>query len=130
MAKVKKSAWLMLEVDGKVLMLKRGPKANNPNLWNFPGGNIDPGETAIQGVIRESFEEAGIKVKPDQLKFITALTVKNRALAYYRVKMDDFPKVKINNESSKYEWVPKKKIKNKKLHKATEMFVKIKKVYL
>ena len=47
MAKVKKSAWLMLEVDGKVLMLKRGPKANNPNLWNFPGGNIDPGETAI-----------------------------------------------------------------------------------
>ena len=128
---MQKSAWLIVECQDKVLLLKRGPEANNPGLWNFPGGNIDPGESATVAVLREAYEEAGLKgIKEKHLKFITALTVKNRALAYYRVKLDDFPKVKLNEESSKYEWVDKKKLSKKNLHNATKMFVKIKKIYM
>lgn len=111
-------------------MLKRGPKANNPGLWNFPGGNIDPGESPIEAVLRESKEEAGLKgIKPKQMKFMTSITLRNRAMAYYKVVVDEFPKVKINEESSKYEWVPKKKIKKKKLHNATKAYVRLKKIY-
>jgi 8-oxo-dGTP pyrophosphatase MutT (NUDIX family) len=30
----------------------------------MPGGTVDPGETAAESIIRESYEETGLRVKP------------------------------------------------------------------
>ena len=129
MAKPKKSAWLIIQYKKEVLLLKRGPKANNPGLWNFPGGNMDEGETAPQSATREAFEESGVKIKPKDVKFLTAVQVKDRYLAFYRVKLDKKPKVTIDFESADYGWFPLKKFP-KKLHNATKIFTKINKTYL
>jgi 8-oxo-dGTP diphosphatase len=36
-------------------------RSPEPKPWKFPGGYVDPGETIREGVIREVFEETGVK---------------------------------------------------------------------
>ncbi len=43
--------------DGLVLCAQRGPKGELAGLWEFPGGKIEPNETARQALEREVAEE-------------------------------------------------------------------------
>jgi mutator protein MutT len=46
---------------GRILLLRRAPDAvNGAGEWTIPGGKIDPGETADEASVRETFEETGI----------------------------------------------------------------------
>lgn len=50
--------------EGKFLILHRTATAPaNPNKWDFPGGELDLGEDAINGIIREIKEETGLEVE-------------------------------------------------------------------
>lgn len=49
--------------DGKFLAIKRRDNGH----WEPPGGVLEPGETAIAGVVREVAEETGIVVEPVRL---------------------------------------------------------------
>ncbi len=46
------------------LMLTRRSQAlsNHPGQWAFPGGRVDPGETAVEAALRELDEEAGVRL--------------------------------------------------------------------
>ncbi|MCC5889917.1 MAG: (deoxy)nucleoside triphosphate pyrophosphohydrolase [Alkalibacterium sp.] len=48
--------------DGKILCAQRGNEKALPNLWEFPGGKIETGETAIEALERELKEELKIEV--------------------------------------------------------------------
>lgn len=43
--------------DGLVLCAQRGPEGALAGLWEFPGGKIEPGETASHALKREIDEE-------------------------------------------------------------------------
>ena len=47
---------------GQVLLVQR---RNPPDAarWGFPGGHVEPGETALAAAARELFEETGIKAE-------------------------------------------------------------------
>jgi 8-oxo-dGTP diphosphatase len=47
--------------DGLVLIGQRRPDQPMASLWEFPGGKIEPGETAEQALVRELAEELGIE---------------------------------------------------------------------
>ena len=51
-----------LKQNGCYLMLYRNKKKNDPNggKWLGVGGKLEPGETPLQGVIREVKEETGL----------------------------------------------------------------------
>jgi len=53
----------IIERDGLVLAAQRGAVMNMPLKWEFPGGKIDPGESAEQCLQRELVEEMGIQVQ-------------------------------------------------------------------
>ena len=46
--------------DGQILFVK----GENSDIWGLPAGAIDPGETPAEAVIREVFEETGLKISP------------------------------------------------------------------
>lgn len=54
----------VVERDGKVLACRR--RADQPHAlkWEFPGGKLEPGESAAQALIRELREELGIECEP------------------------------------------------------------------
>lgn len=62
---------LILNEHGQALFLKRGPGGDCPGCWCTPGGRIEDGETAIEAAVRETEEEAGIKIDPAKLKLWT-----------------------------------------------------------
>ncbi|MFI2349726.1 NUDIX hydrolase [Streptomyces sp. NPDC019443] len=47
---------------GRVLMIRRRQREGKLS-WAFPGGGIEPGETAEQAAVRETLEEVGLEVK-------------------------------------------------------------------
>ncbi len=49
--------------SGELLFIKR----SDNGLWGLPGGQLDPLEPPALGLVREVFEETGLKVVPDQL---------------------------------------------------------------
>lgn len=49
--------------DSKLLAVQRGSESSHPWLWEFPGGKIQPGESAEQCIIREIEEELMVRIE-------------------------------------------------------------------
>lgn len=49
--------------NGKLLIAHRFPDPHLPDLWEFPGGKIEPGEEPAACAIREVAEELGIEIE-------------------------------------------------------------------
>lgn len=49
--------------EGQVLLQRR----SDNRQWGIPGGVIEPGEPPARTVVRETFEETGILVRPQEL---------------------------------------------------------------
>lgn len=63
--------------DGQLVTYLRDDVSHipDPGLWDFPGGEREHGETALECVIRETEEEFGITIAPSHL--IYAATYKS-----------------------------------------------------
>ncbi|CAG0929522.1 CTP pyrophosphohydrolase [Rhodocyclaceae bacterium] len=58
---VEAAAAVILRPDGHFLLGRRPPGKPYAGYWEFPGGKIEPGETASQALVRELREELGIE---------------------------------------------------------------------
>jgi len=48
--------------SGQILLSKRHPDSHQGNLWEFPGGKLEPGESVDSALQRELQEELGIQI--------------------------------------------------------------------
>jgi 8-oxo-dGTP pyrophosphatase MutT (NUDIX family) len=101
---------LMLVRDGKLyLMLRNGHGAAHAGKrWILPGGQTDDGERSVDSVIRETYEEIGLKYKPEQLKIVLEKfdPVWKRHMVFYLA--NGVPRNPILKEKEKFdacEWI-------------------------
>lgn len=71
MAKIAIKARLILYHKGKILLLKQ-TKPNGGN-YTLVGGTVESFETARDSLIRETQEEAGIRLQPSDLRLVHVL---------------------------------------------------------
>ncbi|MBP6058329.1 MAG: NUDIX hydrolase [Nitrosomonas sp.] len=57
----------VIEQDGKYLLVEEEPEAGCGLFLNQPAGHLDPGESIIQGAIRETLEETAYTFVPEYL---------------------------------------------------------------
>jgi 8-oxo-dGTP diphosphatase len=53
---------IIINPDNQILIAQRLPHQAKGGLWEFPGGKVEPAETAFQALQRELTEEIGIEV--------------------------------------------------------------------
>jgi 8-oxo-dGTP diphosphatase len=52
-----------LVCDGRVLLVHRSPNRRvYPDVWDLPGGHIEPRETELSALTREMHEELGVRI--------------------------------------------------------------------
>ncbi|WP_309582948.1 pyrimidine (deoxy)nucleoside triphosphate diphosphatase [Scandinavium tedordense] len=54
----------IIEKNGLILLAQRPAHADQPGLWEFPGGKVEAGESQPEALIRELHEELGIDALP------------------------------------------------------------------
>ena len=57
------AAAVIVAADGRVLLAQRPPGKPYAGYWEFPGGKLEPGETAPVALARELHEELGVTVR-------------------------------------------------------------------
>jgi 8-oxo-dGTP pyrophosphatase MutT (NUDIX family) len=60
---------LVLDPDGRVLLFRGSDPARSdvPPYWFTVGGGLEPGESPVDGAIRETYEETGLHLTPADL---------------------------------------------------------------
>ncbi|MGB0678419.1 MAG: (deoxy)nucleoside triphosphate pyrophosphohydrolase [Polyangiales bacterium] len=57
----------IIEQSGRILITRRPEGAFMGGLWEFPGGKVEPGESAAMAVVRECWEECALEVAVEAL---------------------------------------------------------------
>ena len=136
---------VIINDKNEILLQKRSRfKRANPSKWGICGGKVDLGETPLDAGIRETFEEIGILLNKDDLKFLIMDTNEKSYFTVYYVRknvcanecklqekeVEEVKYFKIeeleNLENEGFEWLDglKKIIKNKNVeygHQSTFM---------
>ena len=99
---------IIFNKEGKILTIYRSKTApSRPNTWDFPGGDLDFGEDATEGILREIKEETGLKIK-ELMPFDVASRINERGDFWvtiaYKAKTDS-NKVILSFEHTEFKWV-------------------------
>ena len=103
--KITLKARLILYHKGKILLLKQ--KRKQGGNFTLVGGTVEPDETPKEALIRESEEEAGILLKPEDLQLAHVLhkqTAKGQRMVLY-FKATNWRGTFKNNEPFKFKGV-------------------------
>jgi 8-oxo-dGTP diphosphatase len=110
---MKKSAVCGIVIGDMILLLKRQYRDGKSNGWCIPGGKVEPGETTLEGAIRETFEETGIKVSDLIYVGESPSGSGEFMVSCYYTTMDSIqPVILSEREHSEYFWVTFDKLDN------------------
>lgn len=97
----------------RVLVLKRSSRTKtSPNLWNFPGGNVESNEGLQKAAIRETKEETNLEVEPENnyfsIYYYPGGKRKNAKTAVYAFEAKLVGgKIKLDKTHTEFKWVSK-----------------------
>ncbi len=75
----------VIQKDGRLLITQRAPAGLLGGLWEFPGGKMKKGESAIEALRREIKEEVNVQIKIDE-----HLTRVKHAYSHFEIVMEVF----------------------------------------
>lgn len=88
------SSYLILVVDGKILLLRRFHTGYKDGSYSLPAGHIENNESLTTGGAREIFEEIGIRTKPKDITLVHVMHRKEED-----IRMDFFFTADIGNQT-------------------------------
>jgi 8-oxo-dGTP diphosphatase len=109
---------ILRDKNSKILVLVRG--STHPifaNHLDFPGGEVEPDEDNITGIIREISEEIGLDLSPSKIELLFDKRI-NDSLTHllYSYQLDQAqPNLTISWEHSSYEWIDEHKLLKRKM---------------
>lgn len=109
------------DVEGKVtevVLQHRSLESHQGGTWGVPGGAIVPGETAVEGALRESYEEAGIA--PGAVRVLGEHVLDHGPWSYTTVLAEETPGTVVDvrptdSESLEVRWVPVEEVTDREL---------------
>lgn len=98
------SVIILYNKDKEILLQHRSETATrNPGFWGFFGGGIEKGETPVEAVVRETFEELGYKLKNPKNVMIQKPT-NARTMYVFMEEYDISQKLELN-EGQGMKWI-------------------------
>lgn len=106
---------VMQEIAGgtrQILISRRAAHQHQGNLWEFPGGKVEPGEPVQQALARELEEELGVVVEQAE-----ALLEVGHAYSDKHVLLDvwwvsQFSGTVTGREGQEWRWVPAEQLRD------------------
>ena len=100
-----KVAAAVIERNGAYLIARRAPGQAHAGRWEFPGGKLEPGETAEACLERELAEEFGVRARAERFLLSSTYTYPDDAvqlLAYETSLLSDTFHLRVHD---RIEWV-------------------------
>lgn len=104
----------VLKHGNKFLVLKRSEDDEDmPGVWEFPSGNAEVGENLHDALIREVWEEIGIKLNKQDLKIVSIQQYESEKSDYIKcsvqinfvANLKKIPNINLSEEHTDYDWV-------------------------
>jgi mutator protein MutT len=109
------SVIVLFNDNNEVLIVQRSDAVDSfSGYWCFPGGGADEGETSEECAVRETLEETSLKVKPSTLIYFYTVTKDDDKDIDFYISTDWKGEVKIDWESSDYQWIDATKLRDVK----------------
>lgn len=113
--KIKLSVCALVLCNNELLIVKRSAADNFlPNVWEFPGGGVEDGETLQKALVRELKEEINIDISTIKTKLIgiseelsAGKDSKHDIQFNYEVILSDKLPITLSREHSEYDWINK-----------------------
>ena len=101
----------LIKNNGKILLMKRSNKYKKTqanDIWDIPGGRINPGEEPEDGLKREIKEETGLDIEEIKQILDTSTVYKDKEKQIIRITYLCTAKnheVKLSDEHTEYQWI-------------------------
>jgi 8-oxo-dGTP diphosphatase len=97
----------VLRRDGQVLVCRRAADRSAGGRWEFPGGKIEPGESAQQALQREIAEELGVMITVGAHLDTTTTIVDGTPIELLCFLVDEFhPEPAASTDHDQLHWCP------------------------
>lgn len=112
---------VMLDEEGKVLIMKRSPKSiskESPWEWDLPGGHVQEGESDVKGLQREIQEETQLYIRKAPDWFML-----DGYTRFFLIREWE-GEVTLSDEHTEYKWLDPKEVKGYNIGKMYEGAIK------
>ena len=109
----------IITCNGRILLEKR----RDCDIWGLVGGGVKKYETPLQAIVRETHEELGLRISPDQFEKLAVYGEPGRIAAYrdgsiwrmvivvFSLSLEREPNMTISSESSQLRFFTKEELK-------------------